>query len=347
MSTFGDRLFHSGGVPVGGDLFGLVGNANVWYVDPNDGSDGNPGQKPGAALATMARAFALAASSASSGSGTTASSGGYPGGGSDIIVRMPGTESVTSAATVASPNITIVAATCGQQLFGDRLACYTDADSSYTTGPVLDIGFRNVSLYGLSFASRATGAANTKAGSIVRYIADSTVTACQTSGGGQFFTVAGCLFRDGASGAPVGIFLEGAGPCMIYRNQFGYATTALSGVGIALHGSSSNNPTDVRIKENLFINTTTGIRFDNATVQWVTIEDNYFCGCVDAFSLSSGTAITEGFVVNNRFDTQRGASSWANNIGSGDTLENIVTDTGLQFAGNMYSFDDAGTGATV
>jgi len=260
---------------------------------------------------------------------------------------MPGTESVTAAATVSSPNIQIVAATCGQQLFGDRLACYTDAAASYTTGPVLRIGFRNVSLYGLAFSSRATGAANTKLGSTVLYEADSAVTSVQTSGGGQFFSVVDCLFRDGAAGGPVGIFLEGAGPCMIYRNQFGYAVTALSGTGIALHGSSSNNPTDVRIKGNLFMMNTVGIRFDNATVQWCTIEDNYFCGCADAFTLGSGTGVTEGFIVNNRFDTERGSSSWTNSIGSGNTLENIVTDTGFQFAGNMYAFDNAGTGATV
>jgi hypothetical protein len=179
-------------------------------------------------------------------------------------------------------------------------------------------------LYGLAFSSRATGAAADETGASVLYQADSTVTAVQTGGGGQFFSVVDCLFRDGASGAPAGIFLDGAGPCMIYRNQFGYATTGLSGVGIALAGSATNNCTDVRIKGNLFINTVTGIRFDAGTPQWVTIEDNYFCGCGNAFTLASGSAPTTGFIVNNRFDTERGAGTWENNIGSGDTLENIV-----------------------
>jgi hypothetical protein len=345
MTTVGDRLFHSGGIPVGGDLMGLMGIGNVYYVDPNNGDDARDGLRPARAVASMAQAFSNINSDPDGGS--TASSGGYPGGGSATIVRMPGTETVTAAATTTDPNITIVAATCGQQLFGDRLACYMEANASYTTGPVLDVTFRNVSIYGMAFASRATGGANLKNGSVVRYIADSGVTAVQTSGGGQFFTVAGCVFRQQA-GTPVGLFLEGAGPGMIYRNQFGYGPTSLGpGAGIALHGSGTNNCTDIRIKENLFINHATGIRFDNGTMQWVTIEDNYFCGCTDAFTLGSGTGVTEGFIVNNRFDTSRGASSWENSIGSGNTLENIVTDTGFQFSGNLYNFDNAGTGATV
>jgi hypothetical protein len=250
MTTFGDRLFFSNGVPVGGDLLGLLGTGSVWYVDPNSGDDANPGDAPDSAFATLQKAL-------DSTTGTTASSGGFAGGNADVIIRMPGQETVTAAIDAdVAPNTTIIASTAGQQLFGDRLNAYTAAAATYTTGPVLRVYFRNVSLYGLAFGGRASTASDAQV-STVLYEADSAVTAVQTGGGGQFFTVAGCLFRDASSSAaPYALFLHGAGPCTIYKNQFGYATTALSGQGIALGGSSSNNCTDVRIKDNLFINLT-------------------------------------------------------------------------------------------
>jgi hypothetical protein len=214
-----------------------------------------------------------------------------------------------------------------------------EANASYTTGPVLDIPFRNISIYGMAFSSRATGSANTKAGSVVRYIADSAVTNVQTGGGGQFFTVAGCVFRDGASGDPVGLYIEGAGPCMIYRNQFGYAAAALGPVGIEVHGSGSNNPTDVRIKENLFIACPVGIRLANATAQWISIEDNYFLGCTDALHFTSGFSATVGWLANNNFSTATGAASWLNDGGSGQSAANVTTDTNLVFSNNKYNSD--------
>jgi hypothetical protein len=154
MTTFGDRLFFSNGVPVGGDLLGLLGTGSVWYVDPNSGDDANPGDAPDSAFATLQKAL-------DSTTGTTASSGGFAGGNADVIIRMPGQETVTAAIDAdVAPNTTIIASTAGQQLFGDRLNAYTAAAATYTTGPVLRVYFRNVSLYGLAFGGRASTASD-------------------------------------------------------------------------------------------------------------------------------------------------------------------------------------------
>ena len=48
-----------------------------------------------------------------------------------------------------------------------------------------------------------------------------------------------------------------------------------------------------------------------------------------------------GLVSNNRFSTATGSASWTNDAGaSGTTVAQVATDTGLEFAGNMYTDDD-------
>ena len=330
MTTFGDRLFQNGGTPVGGDLLSLMGKGKVLYVDPVFGSDGNNGLTPKLAKATMQNAL-------DNGSSYSLTDGTSDGKG-DVIIRMPGFETVTAKIDADSrPNVTIVAATAGQQLFGDRLAAFTQADSGYTSGPVLDISYRSVSLYGLGFSSRATAGENDKEGSIVRYIADSNVSGGQASGGGQFFTVRNCLFRDGAAGNPFGIYLEGAGPCQIMNNQFGYATAGIGPGGIALHGSLSNNTTDVNIQDNLFFACPVGVRFDNGTHQWVMLRKNVFFACTDGLHFGANATITLGLISNNEFDTATGADSWLNDGGSGQSVANIRSDfANVRFHNNIY-----------
>lgn len=59
MSTFADMVFQNGGAPtIGGTIMGL--QMGKWfYVDPVNGADGNPGNAPNRALATLYRAHAL------------------------------------------------------------------------------------------------------------------------------------------------------------------------------------------------------------------------------------------------------------------------------------------------
>lgn len=55
MTTFGDQLFHMGGVPVG-----FVTQGQAWHVKPSSGSDSNDGKSPATAFKTLAAAQSAA-----------------------------------------------------------------------------------------------------------------------------------------------------------------------------------------------------------------------------------------------------------------------------------------------
>jgi len=59
MTTFADMVYQLGGVPtIGGTIMGLQ-TGNWFFVDPVNGADGNPGNSPQRALATLYRAHEL------------------------------------------------------------------------------------------------------------------------------------------------------------------------------------------------------------------------------------------------------------------------------------------------
>ena len=62
MTTFADGLYQYGGMPVGPAGVPVPFTGNWWFVDPVNGADGNPGNSPQRALATLYRAIALAES---------------------------------------------------------------------------------------------------------------------------------------------------------------------------------------------------------------------------------------------------------------------------------------------
>lgn len=63
MTTFGDGVFQYGGMPVGAGMLPLMGGGNgigakVYFVDPANGSTGNDGLSPDAALVSIGAAYA-------------------------------------------------------------------------------------------------------------------------------------------------------------------------------------------------------------------------------------------------------------------------------------------------
>jgi hypothetical protein len=257
----------------------------------------------------------------------------------DVIIRMPGTEEISTAVTTTTPNVMYVASTCGQQLFGDRLANYNVAASGMTTS-ILNIYHRNWSVYGLSWGGRGTADADDSTSGTIRLAADSAITGMQSGGGGQFNTFAYNSFRDAGGADGAGIFIYGGGPTTIYKNRFGYGPASLGPVGISIRGSSTNNPTDIYIIENWFVACPSGITMKNATIQSIVIDGNKFAGCTDGIIFDTGLTATVGLLVNNRFSGTLGAEAWLNNGGSGQSIANIVSDTGFEFTGNTYGDDD-------
>ena len=125
------------------ELETLVGGSaqigNVFYCDPTNGDDDNDGTTAQTAKASMNAAIGLC----------TADNG-------DVIVRMQGTETVTSTVEFDVGGITVIAENYGlsPQANGEYFA--TSADSSFTDGPVATITAR-CTLIGLGFVSRDAG----------------------------------------------------------------------------------------------------------------------------------------------------------------------------------------------
>lgn len=340
MSTFGDRLFQFGGTPVGSDLLGLLGPGTVRFVDPNSGSDGNSGKTGDKAWQTLQYAADQSGYSKTNGDST---------GRHDVILRLPGVEEVSATidfdgnggSTSKGASIEVVATTSGLNPYGDVLGAHTRAASGNTDN-LIQILYRLISFYGLSFGGRGTGSADDGTGALLAYRVEGTDTNIQTAGGGNFHTVRGCNFRDDGGNDVTGIYEYGAGACQIIGNTFGYNAASRGPTGIVIRGSGTNNPFDVSIRDNYFKQCPLGIDFRAATVQNVLVDNNLFQENTLAMHFRSGwSSGSTGLISNNRFSTATGSATWTNSAGAtGASANQTATDTGCQFAGNMYTDDD-------
>lgn len=343
MTTFGDRLFYNGGTPVGGDLLGLLGPGKVFYLDPNNGDDANDGLRPSRAFKTMQFAADQAGYSKANGDHT---------GVQDVIVRIPGVEEVSATidfdgnggSTTKGASILVVAATAGQRIFGDVLACHTRMASTLAAADddLIEIVYRNISFYGMSFGGRGTGKRDDGHGALLAYRVDSADTNKQAAGGGNFHMIRGCNFRDDGGNNVTGVYEYGAGASHIYQCTFGYNSAARGPTGIVTRGSGTNNPFDVRIEECYFNTCPTAINVRAGTFgAGFLVYNNIFQGNTESFEFEAGVANTgRGLIARNVFDTSTGTTSWINSGGSGQTQGNVTTDTGIEFADNRYK-DDA------
>lgn len=343
MTKFGDRLYQLGGTPVGGDLIGLLGTGRVRYLDPNRGDDGASGKTPERAWKTLQYSVDNLGYRRANGDAD---------GRQDILIRMPGVEEVTAeiaidggygkAGTDFGANIAIVAATAGQRVFGDVLGCHTRAGSGYTTGNLIGVYYRAISFYGLSFGNRGTGSQSDGSDACIAYRTDSSDAGKQTAGGGQFGMVRNCNFRDDGGLNTNGIYYFGSGGHLAYQNTFGYYDATRGPIGIMVRGSSTNNPFDIAIRDNIFSHCPIGIQWGAATIPGgILCADNYFTGNTVAIQFDNGFTCTgRGLEVNNRFDTAEDATAThTNGTGSGDDTAQITTDTNVEFSGNWFTND--------
>jgi hypothetical protein len=179
-----DRQFTIEGAPVLPTL-GL-GGGKVFYVDPTNGSDNNTGKGPNYAVATLAKAI----------SKCVASRG-------DVIVRLPGTETVTSTVTLNCSGVTIVCTAGAGNVMKPKSFLLTNS----TTGPALTIT-APCNIFGMQFR-----AINTPAGNCAVMV-DSTDVLLQ-----------GCIFQH-AGGAIVGVEINGASDVSIRHCWFKDYTAA-------------------------------------------------------------------------------------------------------------------------
>jgi len=348
MTTFGDRLFYNGGTPVGGDLLGLLGPGKVFYLDPNNGDDANDGLRPSRAFQTMQFAADKAGYSQANADHT---------GVQDVIVRIPGVEEVSATidfdgnggSSTKGASIYVVAATAGQRIFGDVLACHTRMASGFAgaADDLIEIVYRNVSFAGLSFGGRGTGKRNDGHGALLAYRVDSADTNKQAAGGGNFHMVRNCNFRDDGGNDTTGIYEYGAGGSLIYQNTFGYygAGRGLD-PGIAIRGSGTNNPFDISIRENVFSHNVLGIWFAAATIPGgVIVDKNLFTGNTVAVQYDAAFGQTgRGLLSNNRFDVAEDAAAASTSDAGANDSATISTNHQMEYSANWYTDDAKQTG---
>lgn len=207
-----------GDVQLSGSLPPTQGN--YWFVDSVNGSNGNSGLKPERAVATIAKAIALAAAG-------------------DTIVALPGhTEAVTAAGTIAVSKAGLTIVSAG---FGRRRAVIT-----YTTavGASVNVTAANVSFIGVVFAAigfdNITAAVNVSAADCAFIdcefeLANATNQAALgilTTAAADRLVVKNCFFHGSAdAGTATAIRIVGGNAIRVEDNRFiGNYTTTLGAI---------------------------------------------------------------------------------------------------------------------
>jgi parallel beta-helix repeat protein len=228
MTTFGDRLYQLGGIPVGG----YEGDGAVFYVDPSSGSASNSGTKPTDALASMQDAIDLCVADRG-----------------DTIIRMPGSEVTTAVINVNKAGITIKAATYGIATNQpEKFSTYPGA--SYTSGPTMIVS-QPCAIYGIEVVGRNTTSAYTDTG----VDSGAAIVLIGEGGGylGGFCHIANCRFVDWW-GNDYGIELAAGAYNLIENCVFeGYAA------GVYMRSTASNNPQSNTVKNCRFETCVNGI----------------------------------------------------------------------------------------
>lgn len=188
---------------------------NVYYVDPTNGDDSYDGKKPETAFATMQKGI----NSCTAGKG-------------DVIIRMPGTETVTSTINFNKSGIIVLTQDYGLSPPAKGEYFATLADESFTDGPVATITER-CTIKGLGFVSRDTGST---------FYGGAAVLVGGDADGAFGVHLIGCRFPKWGLDNRIGIALAGGdslSECVIERCTFEGVGSALD-VGIYLQGAVQN-----------------------------------------------------------------------------------------------------------
>lgn len=196
MTTFGDIVYQSGGVPVSTGLGMITGS--VFFVDSSTGLSSNDGKKPTTPLATIAQAEAKC----------TADKGDY-------IIVMPGhAESVTATIVLDTSCVTVVGLGNGK-----KRPNLTQATSS--SDNVVELAAANITLKNIYFTGSTTGTSevfidvqaagdNCIVENCVFEQNTKNLEAITIASGANDTLIQGCTFIGAAAGADAGIVIEGA-----------------------------------------------------------------------------------------------------------------------------------------
>lgn len=274
---------------------GFVGSK--FYVDPGISASGN-GLSPATAFKTMAEGVVAC----------TAGEG-------DLIIRMPGTETVTETITFNKTGITVIASTYGAAPLANGELFATLADAAFADGPVATITAR-CTIAGLGFVSRDTGALFfSGAAMLIGGLATALPFGAR---------ILDCRFPKWNVANRIGIAVEGSSDCLIEGCSFEGVGAAFDS-GIYVQGATQN----IEIRNNRFRDCTYAIThgaFAGGGPHCMYIG-NY---CEDSKLLAAGGNAATGAIYDNFVETATDGTTYD------DTVDNLNA-LGLNMAGNHYA----------
>lgn len=232
----------------------------------------------------------------------------------DVILCLPGGQTVTTAVNFNKAGITVMAVNRGLNplVSGEYFAIL--ADAAYTDGPVANIT-AYCKIIGMGFASRDTGATfYSGAAALIGGMSDANPFGAHLKQ---------CRFPKWGLDNRIGLAMEGTSDCLIEECTFEGVGSALD-VGIYLQGAMQNPI----IRNNYFRQCTAAIQFGafagggpHAIIHGNKVEDGLI--------LDSQANTATGFVLDNYSELATGASY--------DASVATLQAQGIQFAGNHYS----------
>jgi len=277
--------------------FGL-GDGEVFYVDPGNGSDANSGTEAGDAFATLQAGIDACVS-----------------GRGDLILRLPGGEEVTQTVSFNKNGIYVKAVTYGVNPFASGELFSTYAAASFTDGPAATITAR-CTIDGLGFASRDTGATfYDGAALLIGGEADATPFGAH---------LINCRFPKWGLDNRIGLAVEGSSDCIIENCDFEGVGSNFDS-GIYVQGATAN----ITIRGNHFRDCTQGIQFGAFAGGGPDCIIQGNVAVHGSLLAVPGTAV--GAVVDNYIPTKD-----VGNAFGGDSLATLEG-YGLWFANNHYS----------
>ena len=282
-------------------LSGQLGKGSTFYVDYTNGDDDNNGERPQTAFKSSQAAI-------------DACTDNY----GDVIIRLPGTETVTTSVLFNKKGIVYKALDVGYGFGkGERFVIY----GTHTDGPAATIS-APCRIEGIGFCgSQAAGASLLVDGSTGGF------------SGGNFWELSNCRFSHWGIAKAYCLLNQGGSDGLIEKCMFdgytGYTTAA-----IGLDDSGANGVLALRIIDNEFVNIGAGkycIQLVDSAVHFrmSRIQGNVNVGSAKFANFNGATG--DGFTI--VCDNYTGA---ATDTGSYNTAVATLQAAGFQFSNNHY-----------
>lgn len=300
LTVLQDADFRSNAILSGAPVASLFMDGEVFYVDPGNGNDSYTGKEATAAFATMQTAIDACVD-----------------GRGDVIIRLPGTETVTETITFDKGGVVVMASTYGLNPLANGEYFATLADETFTDGPVATITAQ-CTVAGLGFVSRDAGAT---------FFSGAAMLIGGAAAGAFGVHILNCRFPKWGVDNRIGIALAGGeavADVLIEGCSFEGVGSDFDS-GIYVQGAIQN----LEVRENRFRDCTYAIThgaFAGGGPHCMYIENV----CEDSKLLETGSNDATGLIAGNYLEG-------ATDTGSYDVTVDDANALGLVFSGNHYA----------